>query len=239
MAINWFKKQFVVKPLRISEDKKKHRLNVLWGFLAAFLYSIFYGMFEKLYMHSPTGPIHTGKITHEINWAIMYSSVVIILALVNRGKIDQILLGLIFFLVFEDLVYFITYGIEFDFYPYPTYDWWDERLASCRVLGNLGQAIPFWPYVPLYYLPGFGVIILLYSLGFANAKAFRIANWILLPFLVSIVAGLMWTDTFAIICLIIIPVLSYCYILILFVLHKKGILSIEEEDIQPSKKIEV
>jgi len=165
-----------------------------------------------------------------VNWAIMYTSIITLMVIVNKGRIEQIILGLFFFVMFEDLVYHICYGIDNNFYPFPVGDWWDEYLASFRVLGNLGQALPFWPYAPLYYLPGFGMLIVMFSVGFANAKGFRIVNWVLEPFIVAILVGLIWNnDIFAIVVLSVIPTLLYSYIITLTILRQKGKLPIIEE----------
>lgn len=226
------KNQFVIKPLRITKNVKMHRKEVLIAFLVAFLYSIGYGIFEYTVMYTNPGYVRNGIISPYVNWAIMYSSLVILMTVVTQGKIEQIILGMFFFLVFEDLVYHICYGIDIQAYPFPVYDWWDDYLASFRLLGHLGQAIPFWPYAPLYYLPGFGIIILQYSVGFANAKGFRIVNWIFEPFILAIIVGLLWNNAlFALICIIIIPVISYSYIITLVILNKKGSIKITEEEI--------
>lgn len=225
------KNQFLIKPLRVTKDIKKHRKEVLIAFLAAFSYSIGYGIFEYTVMYTNPGYVRNGIISPYVNWIIMYTSLVILMTIVTRGKIEQIILGMFFFLVFEDLVYHICYGIDIQAYPFPVYDWWDDYLASFRLLGHLGQAIPFWPYAPLYYLPGFGLIIVQYSVGLANAKGFRIVNWIVEPFILAIIVGLLWNnDLFALISIIIIPVISYSYIITLVILKKKGQIEITEKE---------
>jgi hypothetical protein len=236
MFKNWMKKQFVIRPLRVIKEPKKHRLEVLYAFLASFLFSIGYGIFEYTVMYTNPGYVSKGIITPYVNWAIMYTCILVLMIGVTRVKIEWILLGVFFFLMFEDLVYHICYGIDIQAYPFPVYDWWDEYLASFRVLGNLGQAIPFWPYVPLYYLPGFGMIIIMFIVGFANAKGARIVNWILEPFILAVIIGLLGNDLFAIISLAVIPTIVYSYIITLTILKKKGIIEIQQEEVLDSQE---
>ncbi len=229
--------QFVRKPLQVRKDVKKHRKEMLILFLAAFIYSIVYGIFEYTVMYTNPGYVRNGIISPYVNWTIMYVSLVILMTIVTRGKIELIILGVFFFLVFEDLVYHICYGIDIQAYPFPVYDWWDEYLASFRVLGRLGQAVPFWPYAPLYYLPGFLILLLQFSIGIINVKGFRIVNWIIEPFIVAIIVGLLWNnDVFALISLIVIPIIAYSYIITLIVLYKKGLIEISENSAEEIKE---
>ena len=237
MFKNWLNKQFIIKPLRVTKDVKKHRKKVLFAFLGSFLFSVFYGIFEYTVMYTNPGYVRNGIISPYVNWAIMYSSIVILMTIVTRGRIDQILLGIFFFLMFEDLIYHICYGIDIQAYPFPVYDWWDEYLASFRVLDNLGQSVTFWPYIPLYYLPGFGMLIIMYSVGFANVKGSKIVNWILEPFILAVIVGLLGSDIFAIISLTVIPVVAYSYIITLVILRRKGMIIILEELGDTSNKI--
>jgi hypothetical protein len=229
MFKDWLQKQFIIKPLRVTKNVKKHRKEVLVTFIATFLYSIFYGIFEYTVMYNYPGLVAKGTITPYVNWAIMYASIILLMTIITRGRIEFIILGVFFFLMFEDLVFHICYGIDIQAYPFPVADWWDEYLASFRVLGHLGQAVPFWPYVPLYYLPGFGMLIVMFSLGFANAKGSKIVNWILEPFILAVIVGLLGSDIFAIISLAVIPVVAYSYIITLVILNKKEVITIPEE----------
>ena len=222
---------FLRRPIQISEDIKKHRKEVLISFLVAFHYSIFYGIFEYTVMYTRPGLVAKGIISPYINWLFMYTSLIILMTVVTKGRIELVILGMIFFLVFEDLIYHICYGIDIRAYPFPVYDWWDDYLASFRILGRLGQAVPFPPYAPLYYFPGFSINIVQYIVGFVNPKVFRIINWFIEPFLVAIIVGLLWNnDIFALISIIIVPIISYCFILTLFVLKRKGRMTITKEE---------
>ncbi len=222
---------FVKKPLLIPSDIKKHRKEVLISFLVAFHYSIFYGVFEYTIMYTRPGLVAKGIISPYVNWLLMYISLIILMTLVSKGRIELILLGMIFFLVFEDLIYHTCYGIDIRAYPFPVYDWWDDYLASYRVLGHLGQAVPFPPYAPLYYFPGFGIIMTQYITGFVHPKAFRIVNWIIEPFLLAIIVGLLWNnDIFAIVSLVLVPLICYSYILTLFILMRKGRIILADEE---------
>ena len=87
----------------------------------------------------------------------MYLGIIITVGLVTKVNIEQIIFGLFYMIMFEDVVYWIGYGIDFGIFPYPAANWWDIYLASFRVLGGFGRAVPFWPYfnpidiVSLYY----------------------------------------------------------------------------------------
>ncbi|NHJ39310.1 MAG: hypothetical protein FK731_04700, partial [Asgard group archaeon] len=113
------KNQFVIRPLRVIKDVKKHRRGVLYAFLASFCYSVFYGIFEYTVMYTNPGYVSKGIITPYVNWAIMYTSIIVLMMGVTRVKIEWIILGVFFFLMFEDLVYHICYGIDIQAYPFP------------------------------------------------------------------------------------------------------------------------
>ncbi|NHK30038.1 MAG: hypothetical protein FK730_01715, partial [Asgard group archaeon] len=117
MFKDWMKKQFVIRPLRVIEDKKKHRLEVLYAFLASFLFSIGYGIFEYTVMYTNPGYVRNGIITPYVNWAIMYTCILVLMIGVTRVKIEWIIFGVFFFLMFEDVVYHICYGIDIQAYP--------------------------------------------------------------------------------------------------------------------------
>jgi len=235
---------FVVRPVRVESDLKKHRKELVFVFLAALGYSILYGIFEYTVMYTKPGYVRNEVISPYVNWAIMYTTLLLLMVGVTRGKIEQMILGIFFFLVVEDLIYHICYGVDIQAFPFPVYNWWDDYLASFRVLGHLGQAVPFWPYVPLYYLPGFGMLLVQFVVGMISAKGFRIINWIIEPFILAIIVGMLWNnDLFAIIVLTIIPISAYSYGGVLMILYKKERITLqkqtkEEEEEETEDKIE-
>jgi hypothetical protein len=167
-----------------------------------------------------------------VHWAIMHSLIVVILAIATKFSLEQMIMGQFFMAVFEDLIYFITYGIDMSFYPYPAGNWWDATFASFRVLGGLGQPISFWPFTPIYYIPGFIMIIAFYVCSFIGAKSSRITAWLIIPFYLGILIGTMVGDLAALILLIVIPVGLYLYLGTAFIIRKKR--SVKEERVSYS-----
>ncbi|MCF2144612.1 MAG: hypothetical protein K9W42_13010 [Candidatus Heimdallarchaeota archaeon] len=230
---------FTIRPLLVEPNQRKHRKELSFLLLAATGYSIVYGIFEYTVMYTNPGYVRNGVISPYVNWAIMYTILVLLMALVTRGKIEQILLGMFFFLIGEDLIYHICYGIDIKAFPFPVYDWWDDYLASFRVLGCLGQPVAFWPYAPRYYLPGFGILLIQFIVGFVSAKGFRILNWIIEPFIVAIIASMIWNkDLYASIILIAIPITAYAYSITLLILYKKGRIKLQEQTMEEKSEEE-
>ncbi len=199
----------IESPFNIESDKKKHRKTVTIGFLVAFIYSIVWGIYEYYIFKIDVVP---DFMSVQVHWAIMHSLLVVILAVATRFSFEQIIIGQFFMAVFEDMIFFITLGLDLGYYPYPAGNWWDSTFASFRVLGGLGQPISFWPYTPIYYIPGFLLIIIFYICSFRGAKYSRIAAWLIIPFYLGILIGTMVNDITALILLIAIPVVSYLYL---------------------------
>ena len=199
----------VEAPFKLELNKKRHLKTVTIGFVISFVYSIVWGIYEYYIMKSGFVPNTIPQVWH---WAMMHLLLVVILAFATKFSIEQIIMGQFFMAVFEDLIYFITYGLDFNFYPYPAGNWWDATFASFRVLGGLGQAIEFPPYTPIYYIPGFLMIIVFYVLSFIGAKTSRIGAWLIIPLYSAVLIGTMVGDLAALILLIALPSVLYLYL---------------------------
>lgn len=205
------------RPLRIQK-KDKHKILVKRGFIAAFVYSLFYGFYEYFIVYHY--PRLLDVLGTSLNWSIMYLGLLLTVALATRfeGKfsIEQMLMGLLFMAMFEDVIYWMSQWIDTGIYPFPAGDWWDTMFASFRVLGGLGQPIPIWPYVPAYYLPGFGMAIGFYVCSYLGAKPSRIAFIIIAPLFTAVLLGTLHDEFFAIVVLIGVPLVCYLYVILLF-----------------------
>ncbi len=220
MKVNKLYDFFVLRPFDIDKNIVSHRQTLKKGFISATIYSILYGIYEYFVVYTRFSLIDT-VFTPQINWLIMYLGIIITVGLVTKVNIEQIIFGLFYMIMFEDVVYWIGYGIDFGIFPYPAANWWDIYLASFRVLGGFGRAVPFWPYVPLYYFPGFGIVILYYILSYRSALLSRIMAWIIAPFFISIIAGALGNDLTATILIILIPLILYLYIIILSIIRRR------------------
>jgi len=211
-------REFILeRPLRIQK-KDEHKILVKRGFIAAFIYSIFYGLYEYFIVYHY--PRLLDMLGTSINWSIMYLGLLLTVALVTRleGKfsLEQTLMGLLFMAMFEDVIYWMSQWIDTGAYPFPAGDWWDTMFASFRVLGGLGQPIPVWPYVPTYYLPGFGMAIGFYVCSYLGPKSSRIAFIIIAPLFIAVLLGTLHNELFAILVLISVPLVCYLYMILLF-----------------------
>ena len=218
------RKFLLERPIRLN-DPRDHK--VIWkrGFLAASIYSILYGLYEYFIVYNNIRLYdYFGGPT--INWAIMYVGILITVALAtfyNKNlNIEAMIFGLLFMAMFEDVIYWMGQWIDKGEFPFPAGDWWDSYFASFRVLGNLGQPIPFWPEFPKYYLPGFGMVIGYYSCCIMGPKASRIFAWIVGPLFLAVLGGALVTEDFhALLILIILPTISYIYVLFILYLNKR------------------
>ncbi|HUX98347.1 MAG TPA: hypothetical protein VMV49_02220 [Candidatus Deferrimicrobium sp.] len=217
---------FLKRPITIQENPSIYKKTLYRAFLATLIFSIIYGIYEYFIVY------HTIRLVDilgpELNWLIMYTSLLLTVALASRFSIEQTVMGLFFMAMFEDVVYWMCQWIDTGIYPYPAGNWWDSAFASFRVLGGLGNPIPFWPYVPFYYIPGFTMVFIFYLASYKGAIPSRIASWAIGPFFLAIIAGTMVPDNTARIILIALPLLSYTYILTLFFL-KNRLLSVPKE----------
>jgi hypothetical protein len=210
----------IESPFRLELDKKSHTKTVTVGFLISFIYSIVWGIYEYYIMKNGFVP---NTIPILVHWAIMHLLLVGILAFATKFSIEQMIMGQFFMAVFEDMIYFITLGLDLRYYPYPAGNWWDNAFASFRVLGGLGQAITFPPYTPIYYIPGFLMIIFFYIFSFQGPKASRIAAWMIIPLYLGVLIGTMVGDLMATILLITLPTASYLYLGIAYIIRRSSI----------------
>jgi len=197
------------RPITINTDDDIHKKEVLRGFIVATIFSIAYGFYEYFILHQLL------QTFSNINLIVMFAGMTLVVALVTQFSIEKSLMAWLFVAVVEDLSYWIAWWLDTGVYPFPAFNWWDLVLATFRLLGGLGQAIPFWPYVPFYYIPGFIFISIYYITSYKSAKNGRITAWIIGPFTLAIFAGALTNDLLATIILISLPIISYFYILTL------------------------
>lgn len=206
-------KLFTEAAIIIQSDRETHKKYWKRGFIAATIYSIIYGFYEYFIVYNYIRLLDLmGAV---VNWIIMYTAVVIMVALATNFKAEKTIFGLFYMTMLEDVAFWIARWIDIGTYPFPAGNWWDSTIATYRVLGGLGWAISFWPYVPFYYLPGFSMLILYYVASYKSAKAGRIIASIWGPFFIAIIVGALSTDLWAILCLSIIPPVLYIYFIVL------------------------
>ncbi len=207
---------FVEKPIRLNSEED-HRKIVKRGLLAALIYSIIYGFYEYFVVYNYVRLLDFfGSPT--INWSIMYGALLLTVAIATRygGKLnfEQVIMGLLFMAMFEDVIFWLSLWMDKGTYPFPAGNWWDSYIATFRVLGGAGWPLPIWPYFPFYYIPGFGMILIYYISSFKSARAGRIAAWSIGPLFLAIVIGALGDDLFAIMSLIIVQAVGYSFIII-------------------------
>ncbi|MFX1567178.1 MAG: hypothetical protein ACFFCV_02290 [Promethearchaeota archaeon] len=206
------------RPITIIFDENLHKKEVLKGFIAVTIYSIVYGFYEYFIVYGLLIPV-LGNPFSIINWFIMFFGILFVAALATWFSVEKSLMAWLYLTIIEDLFYWIAQWIDTGVYPFPAPDWWDTTIATFRLLGGLGQAIPFWPNIPLFYLPGFTLLIIYYIISYRSAKYGRIIAWIVGPFILAILGGALpgifglTGDLLATIILISIPVLSYSFVL--------------------------
>ncbi len=200
------------RPITINSDKNIHKKEVRRGFIAATIYSIGYGFFEYFIVRG-LFQFYGGGLGTIINWVIMFSGMLFVEALATGFSVEKSFMAWLNLAVVEDLSYWIAQWINTGVYPFPAPNWWDNSLATLRLLGGLGQAIPFWPYVPQYYLPGFILLIIYYISSYQNPKYGRITAWMVGPFTIAIIGGSLFSDIVAAIILISLPTISYLFVL--------------------------
>lgn len=180
---------FIKRPVMIKDDVKAHRNIILRGLIAAAIYSIAYGVYEYFVVYNGIDLMASGILVEEINWSIMYGGIMLTMALATLFNIEQMIMGLFFMTVFEDLTFWMCQWVHLGNYPFPADNWWDSYFASFRVLGGLGQPLPFFPFVPLYYIPGFVMVIGYYCLAFYRPLTSRISFTVIGPLFLAIIGG--------------------------------------------------
>jgi hypothetical protein len=217
---------FLRRAVTLDEYPESHRNTFKKGFIAATIYSILYGFYEYFVVYNYPRILDFYNIMfpgngHIFNWIIMYAGIVITVAIATKFSIEQSIMGLMYMAMLEDVFFWISQWIDTGIFPFPAGNWWDSTLATFRVLGGLGQAIPFWPFTPLYYIPGFIMVLVFYVSSYKGAKSSRIAAWAIGPLFLAIIIGALADDAFAIFSLITVPTISYTYLIILLFLNKK------------------
>ena len=230
---------FLKRGITIEEDLPKYRRMVWRGFLAAFIFSILFGIYEYYIVYNDyvglyslineTIPPPEGmnfNWANVINWSSMYGGLLLTVALATRYdkkfNIEPMIMGLLFMAMFEDWVYWMCQWIDRAQYPYPAGNWWDSMFASFRVLGGLGQPLEVWPFVPLYYIWGFIMALVYYLSCIAGPKVSRSVAWGIGPLFIAIIFGTFdSSEVLALIFLIALPTISYIYVALLLVLNKR------------------
>ncbi|MFX1453024.1 MAG: hypothetical protein ACFFCM_19475 [Promethearchaeota archaeon] len=217
-------KEFILeRTITVNSDNDMHKKQVQRGIIAATIFSISYGFYEYFIVYGLLVPI-LGAPFSITNWFIMFFGMLFVVALTTQFSVEKSLMAWLYLTVIEDLFYWIANWIHTGVYPFPAPNWWDGTLATFRLLGGLGQAITFWPYIPFYYIPGFVSLIIYYSISYQSAKYGRILAWIVGPFTLAILGGALpgifglTSDLLVTIILIILPTLSYSFFL--FLLHR-------------------
>ena len=214
---------FLKRPVRLN-DESDHKIIWKRGFMAAFIYSIGYGFYEYFIVYNYI-KLHD-ILGSNINWGIMYLGLIFAVALAtlfNRNlNIEHVIFGLLFMAMFEDVIFWMAQWIDKGVFPWPAGDWWDNTFASFRILGYLGQPVSFWPFFPKYYIPGFIMVIGYYSSCIIGPKISRIYAWVVGPLFLSILVGAFLSEEFhALIILIILPTISYIYVLLILYFDKR------------------
>jgi len=152
--------------------------------------------------------------------------VCVIITLLYIVSIEQTVMGLFLMTVFEDFIFFMSSWVDTGIYPYPACTigvpdscWWNTSIATFKVLGNLGNPIPFWPYIPFYYIPGLAIVAIFYISSYIGAKPSRLLAWIIGPFFLAIIAGALDTVATAQIVLRDLPLIAYTYVSALYILR--------------------
>ena len=211
---------FFKRPITIIKDPQVQRKKVLRGFMAATLYSVIYGIYEYFVVYNGIKLIdQLGPI---VNWTIMWSGLIITVTLATRLSFEFIIMGLFYMSVLEDIIYWMCQWASTGVYPFPAGDWWDAMFASYRVLGGWGQAIPFWPYVPFYYVPSIAMLLIYYLSAYKGALYGRLVAWLVGPIFIGIILGTFVDDFAATLILIFVPfaLLAYAFALTHWSLHK-------------------
>lgn len=197
---------------RLDPDPNHYRRMVKRTFWITLIYSIVYGVYEYFIVYTYVKLVDR-VFPPQVNWAMMYSLIILILFITSERNVYLTLMGLLFMVMFEDVIYFMCAWVDWGYYPYPTYDWWSDYLATFRVLGHLGRAIPFFPYTPLYYIPGFSFVIIFYSFALYKQESGRIAAWIIVPIFLGIILGTLYNqDWFAWLMIFMVSLISYIFL---------------------------
>nr|MDO8085199.1 hypothetical protein [Candidatus Sigynarchaeum springense] len=200
-------------------DKEVHGKKLASCLASTTIYAVAYGIYEYFIVYKGL----MGRVLdEETNWAIMIGGLVVVVLVSTWSNVEMCVMSLLYLFLMEDLTYWTCQGIELGTYPFPAGDWFDSYFASFRVLGGIGQAIPFWPYVPFFYIPGYAAIIAYYVASWRSAKAGRVVAWIVGPFFIAIIAGTLVTEEIATGLLITIPSASSALAVLALAINRHG-----------------
>lgn len=187
-------------------EQIEHKRMVKRAFIAASVYSLIYGTYEHRIVYH--GPRLIDIVGEMVNWPMMYIGLLITVGLATRWHREAMLFGLFWMAMFEDLVFFLNEAMLIGAYPYPAGNWWDQWFASFRVLGGLGTALPFFPFVPRYYVLGFPLAGLWFLLSHRNEKVGSRYAMVVGPIFIAIILGTLSGEGFAVFALICAPIAS-------------------------------
>ena len=187
-------------------EEAEHRLMVKRAFIAASAYSLVYGTYEHRIVYH--GPRLIDILGEMVNWPMMYIGLLITVGLATRWQREAMIFGLFWMAMFEDLVFFANEAALIGAYPYPAGNWWDQSFASFRVLGGLGTALPFFPYVPRYYVLGFPLAGLWFLFSYRSKAIGSKYAIVVAPLFIAIVLGTLSGENFAVFALLCAPIAS-------------------------------
>ncbi len=204
---------FIERPVTVETDLPTHRRVAYRGFLATLHYSILYGFYEYFIVYN--GMHLMGSVLTEwANWSLMLGGLLIVVAIATRGRVEQMVMGLLALGLLEDVVYWGCQWAATATYPFPVPAWWDTNFPSFRILG-LGQPVSFPPYVPVLYFVGFPLLIAYYLAAWKGATPARVVAWLVGPWYLALLAGTIAPDELtAWVILIALPACLYVYALI-------------------------
>lgn len=213
---------FFERTIQIEKDINKHKKVLYRTFIATTIYSILFGFYDY-FIVSRFGLVRNDIMSEEVHWSIMTIGILILIAILTRFNIQQMVFSLLYTAMLEDLMFWISQWIGTGIYPFPAPNWWDPYFASFRVLGGLGWPLPFWPYIPFYYIPGFIIVILYYISCYLGPKTSRVFAWIVGPLWLAFLGGLFVDEPTALTIFFVVPIISYSYILIILFLRDEQV----------------
>ena len=226
MVINFF----VRRPIRIENERHVHKKFFHRALIATTIYAILYGIYEYFIVYHTIGLVTNNIITSGTNWLIMCSGVVILLTILTQFRFKYIIFGLLFMLTLEDFTFWMCQWVDTGIYPFPAGTWWDNHFASFRALGGISWPLPFWPYIPFFFIPTSIIISLFYLSCSISPKTSQIYSWIVGPLWSALVVSLIveeshiliFTEATALLIIFLFSIFSYIYLTTLLVISKFG-----------------
>jgi hypothetical protein len=225
-------KFFLKRPIEIEEDTRVHKKYFHRALIATTVYAIIYGIYEYYIVYHTIALVPNKIITPGINWLIMCSGVLILIALLTHFRFKHMIFGLLFMLTLEDFTFWMCEWIDLATYPFPAGTWWDGHFATFRAIGGISWPLPFWPYLPFFYLPITIIIVLFYISCAIGPKTSQIYSWIVGPLWSAILLSLiieegnkffeiiLFSEAIALMIMLLFAVFSYIYLGILLLINK-------------------